>query len=111
MQQPLSTTVARAGLRLALHAGLSLVAMLASAGIGVAACATNVTTGGSEASSSGATTGEHCIGGIIDALGGCHAKCDPAKCLPGNTCVNNEGVLQCTTRNDCYSGHQSAAHA
>jgi hypothetical protein len=54
-----------------------------------------------------------CVGGIViqsgpDA-GWCIAKCDPSKCLAGNTCVNNECQLKCTSHFDCNATEQSLA--
>jgi len=51
--------------------------------------------------------GEKCVGGVIEADGTCAAKCDPAKCLPGNTCVENECRLLCSSHNDCLAEVQS----
>lgn len=42
-----------------------------------------------------------CVGGIIQEDGTCVAKCDPTRCLPGNTCVDNACTLTCTQHDQC----------
>jgi hypothetical protein len=41
-----------------------------------------------------------CVGGVVRD-GVCEAKCDPARCLAGNTCVDNRCVLVCNSHADC----------
>ena len=48
--------------------------------------------------------GETCVGGMVLSDGTCIAKCDPNVCLPGNTCVNNECVLECLAHHTCPYG-------
>jgi hypothetical protein len=44
--------------------------------------------------------GAKCVGGV-DVGGHCQPKCDPAKCLDGNVCVNNQCKLVCLRHTDC----------
>lgn len=50
--------------------------------------------------STGTATGDECLGGVI-LDGQCQAKCDPAKCLDGNVCVNNQCRLVCVSHRQC----------
>jgi hypothetical protein len=44
-----------------------------------------------------------CPDGVV--VGGtCEGRCDPAECLPGNTCVDNRCTLECTSHLDCGAG-------
>lgn len=53
-----------------------------------------------------------CIAGYINADGVCEGKCDPSKCVAGNTCVNNRCVLVCDSQSDCFDdGTQICAPA
>ncbi len=52
-----------------------------------------------------------CVGGIILEDGTCVAKCDPSKCLPGNTCVDNKCTLECTGHSQCARYTQSCLPA
>ncbi len=47
----------------------------------------------------GCTT-ETCVGGV-KVNGVCEGKCDPAKCLAGNTCIANRCELVCDKPADC----------
>lgn len=52
-----------------------------------------------------------CVGGVILDDGTCVAKCDPSKCLPGNTCVDNKCVLTCSAHSQCAKYVQSCLPA
>ena len=56
-------------------------------------------------------TPDLCVGGLVTADGGCVAKCDASKCLPGNTCVGNACVLKCTSHLQCNVGTQACLPA
>jgi hypothetical protein len=59
--------------------------------------------------SSGAA--DPCKGGLLEN-GQCVAKCSPALCLTGNTCVGNQCELLCTSHLDCLDdGSQSCLPA
>jgi hypothetical protein len=57
------------------------------------------------------TPGAACVGGIVLPDGTCAARCDPAKCLPGNVCVDNACVLTCEAHLECTAGAQSCLPA
>jgi hypothetical protein len=44
--------------------------------------------------------GATCVGGV-EVGGVCQPKCDPAKCIDGNVCVNNQCELVCVSQKDC----------
>ncbi|MBK9265993.1 MAG: hypothetical protein IPM54_40185 [Polyangiaceae bacterium] len=53
-----------------------------------------------------------CEGGYVTPEGACEGKCDPTKCLAGNTCVGNRCILECDSHNDCLDdGTQNCAPA
>ncbi|MBI4706138.1 MAG: hypothetical protein HY744_34010 [Deltaproteobacteria bacterium] len=52
-----------------------------------------------------------CCDGYVSPPGKCEPKCDPAKCLPGNTCVGNQCLLLCDAHRDCTPGVQECAAA
>ncbi len=56
-------------------------------------------------------TPRKCVGGVILEDGTCVAKCDPSKCLPGNTCVDNKCTLECTAHSQCTQYTQSCLPA
>ncbi len=43
-----------------------------------------------------------CVGGFIEADGGCVGKCDPTRCVANNTCVGNACVLKCSSHLQCF---------
>lgn len=49
-----------------------------------------------------APPGDPCVGGYVTPDGVCEGKCEPDKCLEGNTCVGNRCVLVCSSHTDCY---------
>lgn len=51
--------------------------------------------------------GPTCEGGYVTTAGSCEPKCDPAKCVEGNVCVENECRLQCASHAECFAGSQS----
>lgn len=54
---------------------------------------------------------DECVDGVI-VDGVCEGKCDPTKCVEGNTCVGNRCVLKCDAHRDCYhDGGQDCAPA
>lgn len=53
-----------------------------------------------------------CVGGLVTPEGVCEPKCSNSKCLPGNICVDNRCVLECTSHGDCLDdGTQNCAPA
>ena len=50
--------------------------------------------GGTNAGSTGTTGG--CDNGVETDAGACVAKCEPSKCIAGNTCVNNACNFRCS---------------
>jgi hypothetical protein len=78
------------------------VALLAVAAMSATGCGDDGgTTGG------GGSGGTICDGGVFDADGNCVAKCDPSKCLEGNTCVSNQCRFICDGHPECYPGSQA----
>lgn len=69
----------------------------------VAACGDD---GGGDGNTGGKST---TCAGVELADGSCVPKCDPAKCVEGNTCVNNVCSLVCTGHGDCGVGQQCGA--
>ena len=56
--------------------------------------------------------GEKCVGGVLnEATGVCEGKCQPDKCLDGNSCIGNRCVLTCDSHADCFAGTQDCAAA
>ncbi len=58
----------------------------------------------------GETVPGACLG-YVDAAGNCVPKCDPAKCAPGNVCVDNQCRLQCVSHGECFPGTQDCTPA
>ncbi|MEM9875235.1 MAG: hypothetical protein AAF928_10100 [Myxococcota bacterium] len=54
--------------------------------------------------------GGGCDGGVV-VDGECRAKCDPAKCVENNVCVDNQCKLLCTAHDQCVPGFQVCQEA
>jgi hypothetical protein len=85
-------------------------ALQAAAAVGAAAFAVLLSTSGSTG------CGTFCDGGYVRKVPGndegiCEGKCDPSKCLAGNTCVDNKCVLVCTSHLECDSLTQECVPA
>jgi len=91
------------------HSHLRLTALIGSLAafvtLSVSACGDD--SGGGDGGAGGG--GIVCDGGLLLEDGSCVPKCDPAKCVEGNTCVGNVCVLQCTGHGDCGPGQQCGA--
>lgn len=98
MQQVITSQSARRPRLRRIHAFLML------GGLAIAAA------GAGGACSSSDTPRDECFGGII-VNGSCEAKCQPEKCLEGNTCVGNRCVLKCSSHLECLPGIQDCAPA
>jgi hypothetical protein len=97
----------------ALHVGVAAAATLGSAGLGMLACGSDVTSGstsGGSSSSSSGSSGGNCVGGVI-VNGQCEGKCSKDKCLAGNICIGNRCVLECASHADCHPYDQSCLPA
>jgi hypothetical protein len=53
--------------------------------------------------------GQTCVGGVVDAAGVCQPICDPAKCVAGNICFDNQCVLPCASHDDCQPNTHACA--
>ncbi|HVY47401.1 MAG TPA: hypothetical protein VHB21_16045, partial [Minicystis sp.] len=108
---PATSPVARTS-RIALYVRLSFAAAFA----GLFAAAASAGCGGTQCTAGTIMPGDDCdkacvAGGGLVQNGTCVAKCDPKDCLDGNTCVNNQCQLQCTSYMDCYLGTQDCLPA